>query len=205
MNNSNSSSDKTREAWLQRATVRLVPLIDACGVKVPEKVHVSVGFPKGTRGRQPAIGQCFHKEASADAAPHVFICPTQGDAARVLDILAHELIHTATQGAGHKGEFVRVAKAVGLKRPWTATTAGEELGLALRALAAELGPYPHAVLTPGGKRAKSSNRQFKFVCGCGTIARHGYQEFEAVCRKLVDGPSGPRVCNTPFLPAEKKS
>lgn len=61
---------------------------------------------------------------------------------RVLESLTHELCHVAAgHKAGHKREFVKIAKAVGFKAPWTATPATPELIARLFGLLLKLGPY----------------------------------------------------------------
>lgn len=67
----------------------------------------------------------------------------------MLDILLHELIHAAVgTEEGHRGEFKRVALALGLQGKMTATIAepGTELHGKLSRIARELGPYPHKAL-----------------------------------------------------------
>lgn len=171
----------TREEWLVRAGVELSDLIhDATRATVPQ-YHVSVGFPKGGSGRHRAIGQCWSGVQSADGKAHLFVCPTLGDAVKVLDVLLHEIIH-ATVGTkhGHKGEFVTMAKACGLVKPWTATTPCEDLKARLNTLAEKLGPYPHAVLVPGEKVKKGSRLRL-WECECGVKVRVASDDFRATC------------------------
>ncbi|MBV8357087.1 MAG: hypothetical protein JO189_04010 [Deltaproteobacteria bacterium] len=63
---------------------------------------------------------------------------------------------------GHKGEFVALCKAIGLVKPWTATTPSPELAATLAIYALQLGPYPHARLND--VRKKQSTRMLKAVC-----------------------------------------
>jgi len=47
---------------------------------------------------------------------------TLQDPIEVLETLAHELIHVASgPNVGHKGAFVKIAKSIGFKAPWTTT------------------------------------------------------------------------------------
>jgi hypothetical protein len=63
---------------------------------------------------------------------------------------------------GHKGEFVALCKAIGLVKPWTATTPGPELAATLAIYALQLGPYPHARLNEVRKR--QTTRMLKATC-----------------------------------------
>ncbi len=172
----------TREQWLNDAATELAEMITLqAGLTVPE-TYISVGFPKGHRGRSRAIGQCWSGEAIQDGKPHIFVCPTQHEAPRVLDILLHEMIHASLQGKGHRKEFAKAAAACGLIKPWTATTAGEELKTRLNAIATELGQYPHSPLTVANK-VKAGSRLRLYMCECGVKVRVASDDFEATCRK----------------------
>lgn len=160
----------TREEWLQAGINGLSEMFGAIGETLPE-VYVSVGFPKGSRGKGKVIGQCHPKGLSEDEKAHVFIHPCLKDSVQVLAVLAHELIHALDNcESGHKGNFARVAKAFGLEGKMTATVAGAELTERLNGLVSVLGEYPHAVLSEGGK--KQSTRMIKCEClECGYIVR----------------------------------
>ena len=161
----------TREEWLQAGINGLKMMFAEIGEDVPD-VYVSVGFPKGARGKGKAIGQCHPAVLSGDEKAHIFIHPELSDSARVLDVLAHEMIHALDNcESGHKGRFARVAKAFGLEGKMTATVAGEALKERLNALIVMLGEYPHATLTASDK-GKQSTRMIKCECPeCGYIAR----------------------------------
>lgn len=146
----------TREGWLV-AAIRLLDreFFDGRGYTLPKKLQCSCGFP---RGHAKAIGQCWDPKVSADGTTHMFICPTQAEPIRVLDILLHELIHAAVGvEVGHKGAFRELAREFGLEGKMTATYAaeGSELWLTLSRIATELGPYPHAPMVKT-KRAGGS-------------------------------------------------
>jgi hypothetical protein len=166
----------TREGWLLAAVEELRPLFAEQGHEI-ENVRVSVGFPKGGRGKGAhAIGQCWHRVASADEHHEIFISPELADAARVLDVLAHEVAHAVLpDGTAHKRPFAALVRAIGLEGKATATVAGEAfLAWAAEPLA-KLGAYPHATLTPGGTvngTPKQTTRMLKLECpSCGMVMR----------------------------------
>lgn len=137
---------RTREEWLVRAMERLDDLFfDNIGRKLPEKMRVSCGFP---RGHARAIGQCWDPEVSTDGTYEMFICPTQAEPIPVLATLLHEMVHACVGiKAGHKKPFKDLAiKEFGLAGKPTATFAEPNTPVyaKLMALAEELGPYPHA-------------------------------------------------------------
>lgn len=152
---------KTREQWFGHAVELLRPLLADQGAEIP-KVRVSTGWPKGSRGGKSvhAIGQCWCKSASADGTHEVFISPELDDPARVLDVLAHELVHAAVGiQAGHGPDFAKVAKGIGLEGRMTATVAGPDFEKFGRKACRTLGKFPHARLgsvapTSGSPKAK---------------------------------------------------
>lgn len=179
----------TREAWLVEASEQIGEVLsDLSGLPLPP-VKVSVGWPGG-RSTASVIGQCWHKSAAKDGHAHIFISPVLDDAPRVLDVLAHELVHAFDENtSGHKGRFAQWAKALGLTGKMTATVASEDLAQDLKALVRDrLGAYPHGALgagrlaggapgapTPGGpshgpggrqSHPKQSTRMLKAECAC---------------------------------------
>lgn len=167
----------TREDWLLRAVEELRPLLAEHGAELPA-VRVSCGFPRGSRGKgQHAIGQCWYASCSADETHEVFISPELADPARVLDVLAHELVHAALPpGTGHNKVFTRLARAIGLDGKPTATVAGELFTAWATEPLKRLGDYPHAQLTPGAGGGsgpkKQGTRMLKLACpGCGMVIR----------------------------------
>lgn len=175
-----STTHTTREAWLVAAVEALAPLFAEADETLPA-VKVSVGWPGGRGRKNSVIGQCWSPEVAADEVSHVFISPVLDDAVRVLDVLAHELVHAINYAAGdpcgHKGAFARIAKAIGLTGKMTATVAGDDLRARLEALAADLGAYPHGALMPGAPGAdgpkKQGTRMLKVECaeGSGYVVR----------------------------------
>lgn len=162
----------TREQWLQAFTTEARKVFLDAGYVVPD-VRVSVGFTsKGAKGNR--IGECWVPEASEDETPEIFITPAIGDASRIADIHTHELIH-ATGIRGHKADFVRCMKAVGLEGKPTATTAGDAWRAWANPIIEKLGPLPHAALSGangGSTEKKQSTRMIKCECSsCGFVFR----------------------------------
>lgn len=157
--------EETREGWLDRAVESLREhVFEPQGEHVPP-VRVSVGWPKGGRGNK-TIGQCWAAQAASDEVSQVFISPVLDNVAEVLETLVHELVHAVDNcESGHRGEFKRIATAVGLEGKMTSTHAGAELLSTLMMVSEEVGPYPHAALTPAlsGVR-KQGTRMLKLEC-----------------------------------------
>lgn len=167
----------TREEWLVAAVDALRPLFAEIEQTIPA-VRVSVGWPGGRGKKNAVIGQCWATSQSADKVAQVFISPVLSDGARVVDVLAHEIVHAIDDCQnGHRAPFARIAKALGLEGKMTATVAGPALAEKLRAIVADLGPYPHAALAAGAQGAdgpkKQGTRMLKVECeqGSGYIVR----------------------------------
>jgi len=146
----------TRESWLESAINTFRPWFETIGHPLPHKSHVSVGFSYGSRAENGKIlGSTWSTKASEDGINHVFISPEIGDTFDVLETLLHELIHVVDDNkSGHRGEFAKMAKELGLTRPWTYTPSSPAVGAELLTIAASLGEYPHGALHPRGVPAK---------------------------------------------------
>ena len=174
-----------REAWLLDALPSLVALLDQAGAPAFPTPLLSVGFPYGIRkGRGKTIGQCWTLTDQERA--HIFVHPCLDEPLRVLDVVAHELIHAAVGCRhGHRGPFAAVARAIGLDGKLTATTAGPRLHAQLAAIVARVGSYPHRALDPDlieRTRKKQSTRMRKYVCpGCGQILRAASDDLQVLC------------------------
>lgn len=161
-----------REEWLTRvANLEVCPLIAIHNGVVPTKYRVSVGWPRGSRGGKTSesIGQCWDPKCSSDGHSELFISPKL-DAYAAVETLIHEMIYvSAGVAAKHRGEFKRLAVAVGLEGKMTATLAGEELGKRIRAWIADMPEYPHGPMdVAGGKdgapEEKKGSRLIKVCC-----------------------------------------
>lgn len=169
-----------RETYLAAAVVLLQhSVFTAAGIEPSEweakKYRVSCGFPIGYRGSRTGkivIGQAFDPSISADGTAEVFINPILDKPSDVVAVLAHELIHVfAGNACGHKGDFARIARAIGLVGPLTATVAGDELQVRIDQITAALGAYPHAKVDPNARK-KQGTRLLKLECdACGWTAR----------------------------------
>lgn len=158
----------TREEWLTEAADRLNDWIAAeTDLKPSSRILVSCGWPRRDRNGK-VIGQCFPKAAGV-GVNHLFISPNQSDRVKVLDTLLHELVHAADNcKSGHKGAFVKAIRALGIEGKPTSGNAGPELRKRLKALATELGPYPHTLLSAFNGPKPQSTRMLKVVCAEGS-------------------------------------
>ena len=163
----------TREQVLNQVLSYFIkPKFKKAGYQLTDKIKVSVGIPK-SRGNK-AIGQCWtDKEEVGNGFFHIFVSPELDDLPRVIDVLMHECIHT--KEFNHKAGFAKIGKAVGLKSPWTATTATDELKDEISQWIESAGIiYPHIKLNLNnlvGKPKKQSTRMVKLECECGYIIR----------------------------------
>lgn len=161
---------QSREQWLLDAVEIFRPWLADQEKPLPETVRVSVGWPKGKR--KTTIGVCHSSASAADGAPQIFISPAIAEETQVLATLLHELVHAADDCKnGHKAEFARVARGLGLTGKMTATEPGNDLFVRLYDVIGKLGEYPHAVLTSAAP--KQSTRMIKLHAPkcCGMILR----------------------------------
>jgi len=155
-----------RETWLENAVTALSTLFTDHGYDVPV-ARVSVGWPSrgGLSLKKRVLGECWKPGVSADGISQVYISPMMIDPVQVLATLLHELVHVWDKGEhGHRGPFVAACKDFGLKGPWTATTAGEDLAMMLVDILVTLGEYPHSQLTPSLQKKVSKTYMRKVEC-----------------------------------------
>src|SRR5262245_6596681 len=183
------TSSFARQRWLEAAVEALRAKFGAAGYAIPEKIRVSIGWPKRAASCG-AIGECWATEASSDRHAELFISPQLTDAARIVDVLAHELDHaTVGTAAGHGKAFKQCALAIGLTGPMRATTAGPEFNTWAQALFKRIGPYPAGFLTD---TPKQGTRMLKCDCSsCGSTVR--------ITRKWLT-LAGPPICPTDRIP-----
>lgn len=160
---------KTREQWLEAAVKLIIKQIfTPASVEVPE-VRVSVGWPGGRGPKKNVIGQCFAAKTTADKVAQIFVTPAIDDAYTTVETLTHEIIHAIAVdedgvSAGHRGEFIRIAKEIGFTAPWKSTPATEELRGKLQAIADKLGTYPHAAINMGDRPTVQKTYYLKVQC-----------------------------------------
>lgn len=173
----------TREGWLAAATHDLRPYFSKCGYEIPDKMRFSIGFASnGRQGRRR--GELWHGVTSEDGTFELFIRADVDDPAEVLGILVHELVHACLPiDAGHGPKYRDAAQKVGLVGPARDAMPGLMLSQKLAALAADLGPLPHARLNiergrdnrgPADRAKKQKARLLKAECtaeGCGFSVR----------------------------------
>ena len=174
---------KSREEWLMEFTRLATPIFESKGYEVPKNIRMSVGFTsKGSRGK--SIGECWSNTCSGDDTFEIFITPEMNEAARIADILTHEIIHAVVGlEAGHKKPFRDCAIAMGLAGKMTATVAGDGWWSWAQDILDELGPLPHAKLASGAttREKKQTARMLKCSCpACGMIMRTSASWIEAI-------------------------
>lgn len=195
----------TREDWLNAASVLIASIMaDKAELELPT-YRVTCGWPsKGGTSKKRVLGQCWNPEASDDAHAEVFISPMESDPATVVAILAHELIHAALpKGTGHKGPFVKAAKALGFLAPFTQLVTSEELDAWVADMVAALPAYPHARLNPAaeGEKKTQTTRMLKAVCeadhegeACGYQVRLTRKWIEEVGAPICPRHHEPMTC-----------
>jgi hypothetical protein len=158
-----------RQQWLEAAVEALRMKFADAGYRVPEKVRISIGWPKRAASCG-AIGECWAVEASSDSHYELFISPELTEAARILGVLGHEMAHaTVGTAAGHRKPFKQCALAIGLQGPMRATTESPEFVAWAATLVNRIGPYPAGYLTDSPKQG---TRLRRCECpGCGYLAR----------------------------------
>ncbi|MEE8481889.1 MAG: hypothetical protein V3S12_00920 [Acidiferrobacterales bacterium] len=163
-----------REAYLTELCSMILDseLLPHVGEDKRPPIRVSVGWPKGTRGGNKSIAQCWARRMSNDGVNEIFVSPNISDVATIAHTLQHELIHAILDLAdGHKGRFAVLARASGLEGKLTATVASVAQATRLCELTDLLGDYPHATLNDK-LRKKQTTRNLKFACvDCGFTAR----------------------------------
>lgn len=149
-----------------------------------EAVILSYGFPKGSHGRNKAIGQCWHCGTKQGHKAIVFVHPCQWcSPLETLHVLIHEMIHCATPGKGHRREFSQLAARCGLVKPWTATTPSDQLRQRINdEIAKQLPPFPAASFDPASvKRTIQKCRMRLWECGCGLKIRAANDDLDITC------------------------
>jgi len=177
-----------RVFWLERAyallRTRYLP-------EAPVSATVTFGFTYQRPGRKDkgkAIGQYWNglvKTETPEERNCIILHPYNfDDPVKVLSVLLHEMIHAAVPDAGHRKPFSKLAKRVGLKKPWTATTPSPDLINGFeKDILPILGSIPpgYGDIDEEHKRKKQSTRLRKWQCYCGIIARVAKDDWQAMC------------------------
>lgn len=165
----------TREEWLTRMMQLIATNVFESAREGSTQAigawRVSCGWPGGGSARK-RIGECWSSTTSKRGMVEMFISPSLDDGVRVADVLAHEMVHASVgTECGHRGEFRKLATAIGLEGKMTATVAGAALKAQLEGLVAELGEYPHGALSLKDRK-KQTTRMLKLACqDCGYTIR----------------------------------
>lgn len=156
-----------RQHWLVHVVDALRTKFAEAGYTVPQNLRVSIGWPKRAASCG-AIGECWSTTASSDQHAELFVSPVLTEGCRIVDVLAHELVH-ATVGteAGHRKPFKQCALKIGLEGPMRATRASPEFTAWAETLFKRIGLYPAGYLVDGPKQG---TRAIKCEClNCGSI------------------------------------
>lgn len=177
-----------RVFWLERAyaLLRTKYLPEA-----PKSATVTFGFTyqrAGKKNQGKAIGQYWNGLVETETREErncIILHPYNfDDPIKVLATLLHEMIHAAVPDDGHRAPFSKLAKRVGLCKPWTATSAGPKLTEEFKnEILPVLGPIPsgHGDINEEEKRKKQTTRLRKWHCPCGQIVRVAKDDWHAQC------------------------
>jgi hypothetical protein len=178
-----------REDWLTECITLLRPDFESVGFPFPAKIRASCSWPSksGLAQKKRRIGEAWSAKNSGDDTFEVFISPVLKDPLEVAAVVVHELTHCAVGlEDGHRGQFPKCARAVGLEGKMTATVAGENLKTRLQVITDQIGSYLHAELKHSNASPKQSTRMLKVTCEeCGCVVR--------MTRKWLD-EVGPPTC-----------
>jgi hypothetical protein len=171
----NTNAHTSRESWLRAATEELRPDFEKLGYRLPEKIRFAIAFTStGKRGH--LAGECWHPESSDDQHYEVIIRADISDPVEVLGVLVHEVVHTLLPSTvKHGKEFKNIAQRIGLEGAMRHTQPTPLLRQRLQAIAANLGPLPHAKLNfkiASDVPKKQQTRHLKAECGatgCGYL------------------------------------
>lgn len=185
----------TREQWLQHAVsvIRAETLKRDSDITIPP-VQVSCSWPGGGDS-QKRIGECWARCASKAGINEIFISPKIEDSAKVMSILAHELVHAVDDCKnGHKKAFVMLATRMGLEgKPTTMGLRPEIQDKLTERMLAKHGAFPHQTLDKTKSPVKKqTTRMLKCACdNCGAIWR-----MSQTAIAMVEGNMSCPACHT---------
>ena len=157
----------TREEYLQKAKDELNNRVfKQAGYEIPE-LKISCSWALGTADKnKKTLGQCVPRSWSKANINEIMIMPTVDDSEKVIDILAHELVHAVDDNkSGHGAGFRKICLAVGLNgsSQMRYACAGDELKQTITEIVKDIGLYPHSELQIH-KRKRQSTRMLKVSC-----------------------------------------
>ena len=157
----------TREEYLQKAKDELNDRVfKQAGYEIPE-VKIACSWALGTADKnKKTLGQCVPRSWSKANINEIMIMPTVDDSEKVIDTLAHELVHAVDDNkSGHGAGFRKICLAVGLNgsSQMRYACAGDELKQTITEIVKDIGLYPHSELQIH-KRKKQSTRMIKVSC-----------------------------------------
>ena len=162
-----------REIYLKVGADALRPDFAAISGSLPDKMRFGIGFTtRGKRGK--AMGEAHVRENSADGTVEIIISPQIAAPPLVVKELLIQLVQVAAHN-NPKRKMRDIALAIGFTGPKRQMEMTPRLAERVNALAEQLGPYPHAVLTVSGLTIepetkvlgappKQKARMLKLVC-----------------------------------------
>lgn len=172
-------ADKTLRNENERAQAQVKP-----NARI-NQIKFSTSLMTGGLTRTGEIGHVQYKHSTGNGKHEIRISPALGgknnptvtDTVQVSYVLLHELVHVATPGQGHRGNFPRICKVLGFEGKPTANYAPKNKRLwydIRQQVIDEIGLYPHRQVTLPPKRGQRGvgSRLIKCECGsCGCIIR----------------------------------
>ncbi len=193
-----SSPSMARQQWLESALTHLRTEFESKGYGVPDTLRVSIGWPKGARGKgNSVIGQCWSPAVSSDGHSELFISPALIDSTEIMATLCHEMVHASVGvDKGHKAPFKRAALALGLEGKMTATTGGAAFKAYAKRVLDTIGAYPAGNINAAMGGKKQTTRLLKCECTeCGYTARVTRKWIDEVGFPICPGDNAPMVCD----------
>jgi hypothetical protein len=147
-----------RAQWCRQFIRLLRPLFTAQGVRIPSKITFTWSYPTPRSRKSNRMLGASWTDVAPDGSVrfYLYINPTISCGLHVAETLTHELVHLVLC-TGHGKQFERLAHAVGLIDPMTATRAGAGLRQHLAVLISTLGPYPREVAENNNTQQRRDN------------------------------------------------
>lgn len=172
-----------REAWLNKATDLINNHYAKKGYSLDDirsNIQMSCGYSPNSRvgSKNATLGVHIDPRASATGKHEIFLNPIMSDSLKVIDVLAHELVHAIQthlypKDTEHGRAFVKICKAVDMtgSKKFAQAKASEDFKKDLKNIISKIGDYPHGAINLNAKRKKQTTRMIKLECHCGYIAR----------------------------------